>query len=530
LIVLSAAAALFTLAQAPASGRQAPSHGSPFFPAVAYDSGGHETFAVDVADVNGDSNPDIVAANLYDCPYPLCLTGTLGVLLGKGDGTFLPAVTYGSGGVQTVAVIVGDVNRDGNPDIVAANNCGSSMACASGTVGVLLGSGHGVFLPAATYGSGGYGATSVAIADVDGNGAADVIVANKLGGVGVLAGNGDGTFQAAAVYDAGPNYGHSVAVADVSGDGIPDVVAGNHCDAYPYECIDLVGVLLGDGDGTFQPVVLYDSGEKYESAVEIADMNGDRIPDLVTANHSSNAVGVLLGNGDGTFQPASTYPMTGTYARAIAVADVNVDGKPDAVAGIGFGETGAGGAVAVLLGNGDGTLQVVTMYDAGGSQTLYGVKARDVSGDGRPDVVASLCSVTDGCGSHVNGGIGLLLSRPPCATSPEITMSVSPTSIWPPNGQLVPVAVAGTITISEPGCAPAAGAYVVTDEYRRVEPSGSVTVGPNGTFSFSVLLQASRLGNDTDGREYTITITATGSGESIGSQRRTVIVPHSRGR
>ena len=92
-------------------------------------------------------------------------------------------------------------------------------------------------------------------------------------------------------------------------------------------------MLLGNGDGTFQAAVSYDSGGQYAYAIAVADVNGDGKPDLLVANWSSSSVGVLLGNGDGSFQAAVTYDSGGQRTASIAVADVNGDGKLDLIVG-----------------------------------------------------------------------------------------------------------------------------------------------------------------------------------------------------
>ena len=211
---------------------------------------------------------------------------------------FVPAVTYGSGGGGAQSLAVADVNGDGVPDLAIAN-------VYADTIGILLGNSDGTFQTAVTYGSGGYGTSSVAIADVNGDGKPDLLVANECatpfssgncfsnGSVGVLLGNGDGTFRAAVSYDPGRPFTNSIAVADVNGDGTRDVVVGNFGDS--------VGVLLGNGDGTFQLGAIYSS--QGEFSVAVADVNGDGKPDMLVANLYNN-VAVLLGNGDGTFQPA----------------------------------------------------------------------------------------------------------------------------------------------------------------------------------------------------------------------------------
>ena len=143
----------------------------------------------------------------------------------------------------------------------------------------------------------------------------------------MLLGNGDGTFQPAVTYRTGGGQAWSVAVADVNGDGNADLVVANYDD-------NLLGVLLGNGDGTFQPAVAYSSGGSGGSiALAVADVNGDHKPDLLVAISSNNTVGVLLGNGDGTFQTAVPYNSGGSGPGAVAVADVNGDGKPDLLAG-----------------------------------------------------------------------------------------------------------------------------------------------------------------------------------------------------
>ena len=352
--------------------------------ALTYATGGYYAYSVAVADVNGDGKPDLVVANR--CATSSCTNGSVGVLLGNGDGTFQTAVAYGTGGQYAYSVAIADVNGDGKPDLVVTNECATS-SCTNGSVSVLLGNGDGTFQTALTYGTGGQYAYSVAVADVNGDGKPDLVVANEVSNtLGVLLGNGDGTFQTALTYGTGGQDAYSVAIADVNGDGKPDLVVAN-------EGSNTLGVLLGNGDGTFQTAVSYGTGGQYAYSVAIADVNGDGKPDLVVANEGSNNLGVLLGNGDGTFQAAVIYGTGGPGALSVAVADVNLDGKPDlVVANMCASSSCTNGSVSLLLGNGDGTFQTAPNYGTG-AQDAYSVAVADVNGDGNPDlVVANECS------------------------------------------------------------------------------------------------------------------------------------------
>jgi hypothetical protein len=186
--------------------------GLSFATAVAYGTGGYGAGSIAIADVNGDGKPDLVVAN--GCANPCVADGSVGVLLGNGDGTFQTAVTYGSGGVGPSSIAIGDVNGDGKPDLVVANSCADSTCATDGSVAVLLGNGDGTFQAAVTYDSGGMQTDSVAVADMNGDGKPDLVLANLCsnttdcenfgpGSVSVLLGNGDGTFQAAVTYNAG---------------------------------------------------------------------------------------------------------------------------------------------------------------------------------------------------------------------------------------------------------------------------------------------------------------------------------------
>jgi hypothetical protein len=406
--------------------------GTPLFlPAVAYNSGGSDAESVAVRDLNGDGKPDLLVGNDSVSCGPYCVIGTVQVLFGVGDGTFRAGGSYGTPG-EGAHVAIADVNGDGKLDMLAA---GCDFTCSTGVVTVRTGNGDGTF-PSGPYvfGTGGTFPSSLAVADVNGDGKRDLVVANCGAGcsdggtVGVLLGNGDGTFQTAVTYGTGGVGADSVKIADVNGDGKLDVLVANICGNTTCSLPGTVGVMLGNGDGTFQTAVAYGSGGYYARSVAVADVNGDGKLDVLVANSCGNTtcsltgtVGVMLGNGDGTFQSVVPYSVGQFSLAAIAVVDVNRDGKRDLVV--------TGDSVLVLLGNGDGTFQAPVAYGTGGVGARS-VAVADVNGDGRPDViVANACFPTNPSCSF--GSVGVLLNDtgPHSPTTTSLVSNVNPAAI-----------------------------------------------------------------------------------------------------
>ncbi len=353
-------------------------------PVLTFDGGSYGSASIAAADFNGDGKPDIVVAG--EICSVLCSGAVVGILLGNGDGTFQSAVNYETGGLLA-SLAVADVNGDGKLDVVVVNEF-----CADGSqscVGVLLGNGDGTFQAVVTYNSGGFMGRSLALADLNGDGKLEVAVAHfcasngngycpfdEAGLIGVLLGNGDGTFQTAITYSPAGYGTSSIAVADINGDGKADLLVANQCAAIcEFYGEGSVGILLGNGDGTFQPAVTYDPAGTNSIYVTVADLNGDNKLDLVVENAGS--VSVLLGNDRGTFQPPVTYNTGG--GTSVSLADLNGDGKVDML-------TVGASTVDVLLGNGDGTFQTTLQTFASGGQTPWSVIAADLNGDGWPDV------------------------------------------------------------------------------------------------------------------------------------------------
>src|SRR5204863_31120 len=143
---------------------------------------------------------------------------------------------------------------------------------------------------------------------------------------------------------------------------------------------DNIGILIGNGDGTFQAAVMYATGGTSSGSMVVGDFNRDGKLDLATSNFNSNNVSILLGNGDGTFQGAVNYAV-GSQPAAPTVADLNRDGKPDLVV-----PNSAGSTVTVLLNNASATVctfQAPSNYTTG--TTPAGAVTGDFNRDGIPD-------------------------------------------------------------------------------------------------------------------------------------------------
>jgi RHS repeat-associated protein len=321
---------------------------------------GTNPISVAVGDFNGDGKLDLAVVNEN--------SNTVGILLGNGDGTFKPQVTYATG-TTPYSVAVGDFNGDGKLDL-AVTNYGSS------TVSILLGNGDGTFQPQVAFDTVVGEPDSIAVGDFNGDGKLDlVIISNNWYQVSLLLGNGDGTFQAPGRFLT-EGYPSSVAIGDFNGDGKLDIAVADF-GAYN------VSILLGNGDGTFQPQVGYGAGF-YPQSVAVGDFNGDGKLDLAVANYYGGNVSVLLGNGDGTFQTQVLYPAGSCCGTSsVAVGDFNGDGKLDLV----VTNNSITNTLSILLGNGDGTFQPQVEYSIG----TYGYSAAvgDFNGDGKPDLAVA---------------------------------------------------------------------------------------------------------------------------------------------
>lgn len=337
--------------------------------------------AIASGDFNGDGRLDLAVVNSTD--------GTVSILLGNGEGTFQPAVPYSAGNLPT-AIAVGDFNGDGKLDLAIMD----SLSGGNSTVTILLGNGDGTFMPEAAppFFTNAI-LTSIAIGDFDGDGKLDLAVSYTtdpyVSGVGVeaqanvsiLPGNGDGTFGTPlSVWSNLGVSSLSMAVGDFNHDGKLDIVTTDST----FEVV----VLRGNGDRTFQSPVTSAVSPALSSPnsgipIVVGDFDGDGNLDvampLVDVEEMPNegSITVMLGKGDGSFYK-STYPFSGQNlaAQGLALADFNGDGYPDLAV-----TTPSYGTTNVLLGIGDGTFLAPASTSSG-----FGVVAGDFNGDGRMDL------------------------------------------------------------------------------------------------------------------------------------------------
>ena len=320
-------------------------------------------------DLNHDGKQDLLATG--GSLYGYLGTGVIGVFFGKGDGTF-PDMNRAFQLAGPSPTAVADFNGDGILDVASTN-------------GVMLGVGDGTFLPASTFLSGNLQFKSVVTGDFDGDGNADLAVAtvddnNLIYSVKVLRGKGDGTFGQETDYSV-PNWPSSIIAVDLNGDHKLDLAVA--------DVAGVVAVLLGNGDGTFQSGVNYPTAGP-PTVIAAGDFDGDGKLDLMTATpcnptNCSGGISLLRGNGDGTFQPYQDFDLPGGEALGLAAGDFNRDGRLDFVVTVEDPQSGSlTSQAAIYLGNGDGTFQAPVYYDVGSFG--YSIQVQDFNGDGKLDL------------------------------------------------------------------------------------------------------------------------------------------------
>ena len=440
-----------------------------FTPGPSYATVNTDGF-VSVSDLDGDGNPDIYIGEANGNFYFGDDINLSYALMGNGDGTFAGAPL--SSGAYNGANL-GDVNGDGIPDLIS--NVKDQFNQTLPTFTVWLGTGKGTFTSASTIvapasfigttsaltspvtitNANTVAATSYAVADVNGDGKADLVfVDNGLTAINpgngfpitypapiyfVALGNGDGTFATPVPYNfpqiaAASGFdvsvtANTVQIADFNHDGHPDLLFTYNAQAggpgtIPYN--QGFAILAGKGDGTFSTTATLTPTYSSTSAPTTAfvptvlntvDLNGDSKPDLIvnapgtviTNFQLQTTTQIYIGNGDGTFKTPTTIPAADGYGIPVLI-DFNKDGKLDLAF---LAETSASQAELVIaLGNGDGTFATPTVLNLTGGDAIRssGLAAADFDGDGNVDL--ALIDGADFSGIFYGKGDGTFTSVP----------------------------------------------------------------------------------------------------------------------
>lgn len=295
-----------------------------FAPATSYAGSAHPA-DVTVADLDGDGRRDIAVANRTD-GCAIQEGGDVTVLVNQGAGTFA-AARHHAPGARPNAIAAADLDGDGDADLAVANfGSGSEQTeLLDGGLGVLLNPGDGAFGTPRKL-SAGVGPSGVTTGDVDGDGDTDLVVSNYgysgvgaqgLQGLNVFRNDGTATFTRTIVSSLyGPEH---VALADVDGDRDLDMLVVNPSG---------IGLVVGTGSGAFAPMTTNFAGLAGAVCAVAPDINGDAKPDVVVSGWAG--AHTLIGDGSGAFAMGATLPVPkGEAAGDVVTADFNGDGKLD---------------------------------------------------------------------------------------------------------------------------------------------------------------------------------------------------------
>lgn len=363
-----------------------------FGEAVLYEMGSVSCSQIAVGDINSDGNVDLVAVGDAN---------TVLIRLGSNDGTFQSAYGY-TRYCNSSTVALNDLNNDGKLDLITLG----MNDLTKNEVSVSLGIGDGTFQDPLTFLTGMHGVGTVSDIDSDGN--SDLIFFNGDDNdvIGITYGAGDGTFGACQTL-YGPLCGYSrVEVVDLDGDTDIDLLCNNPNGFYSYLQTSTRSFESGPTSNT-----PYNAGQMFDAG----DLNGDTIPDMVRSGNWSNEIVAALGAGDGTFTSSGTYTIN-NECLTVALADLNGDEKLDLVS--------AGTSVNIQLGAGDGTFgSVLTSYTPSYG-TAYTVSLSDVNGDGIPDLIT-------GGGTAGYIGVQLAITSDQSSDPDPVSGSASGNSILP---------------------------------------------------------------------------------------------------
>jgi len=318
--------------------------------------------SVAVGDFNNDNWSDIVVANRA--------INSIAVFLGHGDGRFGSQTMYPTGSYSTpYMVAVGDFNNDHRLDIAVAN-------VGTNNIGIFMGFGNGSFTSQILISTGSSRPFWIHIADLNNDTLLDLITANyDTDSVSILFGYGNGSFAHPIIYSTGyDSLPFSVIAGDFNNDNHLDLVIANYG-------TNNIAILFANGNGNFSYQNTFTTGiNSHPYSIIVGHFNDDILLDIAVANYGTNNVGILLGNGNGTFANQTTYLLHSASPYSIGVGDFNRDHQLDIVV------TNKGiNNVGLLQGRGDGTFTQATMYSTGSSSSIS-VAVADFNNDNLLDI------------------------------------------------------------------------------------------------------------------------------------------------
>ncbi len=338
-----------------------------------------------IGDLNGDGNTDVVVARNQN--------STMSVILGNGNGSFKASVSY-SAASDLRQIVLADVNGDGITDITGASPSGNAIS-------MWQGNGNGTF-QARTTTAVGQQALSFAISDTNNDGTNDLIVGSTVG-FKTLSGNGqytlniqtsdnvqyanDGSFKAVTptvMTNVPAGSSGQIVVADLNKDGFDDIVQASFLNFYQNT---VISVSLGKGNGSFtSPTTLASSGVTGD--VSVADINNDGFSDIVVKDDNTDIVS-FLGSSNGTFGAAVSSSTGGGNAggQNLLLGDVTGDGIVDAM-GVEYSWSTGGTNVGLMAGVGNGTFSLTTSQLFSGITNITAAQIADLNNDGRLDVIS----------------------------------------------------------------------------------------------------------------------------------------------
>jgi hypothetical protein len=324
--------------------------------------------SLSIYDFNNDGRMDIIVCNHG--------IRNIAILLGYGNGSFATMGTYSTGARSSPqATEIADMNKDGQMDIVVVNSI-------TNNVGILFGRGDGSFSTLVSYSTGiGSGPTSLAVGDFNNDSRLDIVVSNYDGSnVGIFIESSNGGFENQVTYSTGYlSLPFWVAVEDFDEDGRLDIAVSNYNN-------NNVGIFLGYGNGSFAPIVKYSTGiGSAPKQVRVADFNNDNILDIAVANYGTNNIVVLFGFGDGTFLLGTAYPTgVGSAPNALAIGYFNNDTRLDIVVGNFLSNT-----IQIFLGYDPEPFAGVVIYSTGDKSEPHLIAVNDLNSDNWLDIIVA---------------------------------------------------------------------------------------------------------------------------------------------